>query len=113
MSTEDNKLNLKNLQNENKNLRFAVEELSILNEIAVAISSSLSLDRILNLMIEKCRKHLQVEQAAVMLLDKGKEGVPFQTMVRQADTVTSMLPYRLDTQLSGWMLKKKKTAYHQ
>ena len=44
------------LQQENQRLRRALEELSILNEIAVAINSALSLDRILESIVQKCTK---------------------------------------------------------
>ena len=58
------------LSEENKRLRRAVEELSILNEIAIAMSSTLSLERILETVVNKCTKHLGVEQVAVMFLDE-------------------------------------------
>jgi sigma-B regulation protein RsbU (phosphoserine phosphatase) len=90
---------------ENIRLRRAVEELSLLNEIATAINSSMSLDRILNLMLQKCLKALQLEQGAVLLLDKPEAENPFKTKVRRGDTDSEMLPYRLDTQLTGWMIK--------
>jgi serine phosphatase RsbU (regulator of sigma subunit) len=95
------------LKEENQRLRRALEELSILNEIAVAINSALSLDLILESIVQKCTKHLNVEQVAVLLLDEKVEEKPFQTMVRGWDTVSDALPYRLDTQLTGWMLKNK------
>jgi len=95
------------LQQENQRLRRALEELSILNEIAVAINSALSLDRILESIVQKCTKHLHVEQVAVLLLDEKVEEKPFQTMIRGWDTNADALPYRLDTQLTGWMLKNK------
>lgn len=95
------------LQQENQRLRRALEELSILNEIAVAINSALSLDLILESIVQKCTKHLHVEQVAVLLLDEKVEEKPFQTMIRGWDTTADSLPYRLDTQLTGWMLKNK------
>lgn len=95
------------LQKENQRLLRAVEELSILNEIATAINSSLSLDTILDSIVKKCTKHLKVEQVAVMLLDEKKEEKPFQTMIRGWDKSTGKIPLRLDTQLTGWMLKNR------
>jgi sigma-B regulation protein RsbU (phosphoserine phosphatase) len=44
---------------------------------------------------------------AVLLLDEKVEEKPFQTMIRGWDTNADALPYRLDTQLTGWMLKNK------
>ena len=101
------KKEISRLQKENKHLRRALEELSILNEISVAINSALSLDRILESIVKKCTKHLGVEQAAVLILDEKIEEKPFQTMVRGWDMGANALPYRLDTQLTGWMLKNK------
>lgn len=98
---------IRELQEEIRLLKRAVEELSMLNEIAVAISSTLALDRILDLIIQKCLKHLNVEQGAIMLLDEKKEEKPFQTVARRGDTMSIHLPYRLDAQLSGWMLKNQ------
>lgn len=92
---------------ENNRLRAAVEELSILNEIATAISSTQSLEKIVDLIVHKCVKYLRVEQGAVMLLNEKDMNKPFHTMIRKQDSVISSLPYRLDAQLTGWMLKNK------
>lgn len=95
------------LTEENKRLRVAVEELSVLNDIATAITSTQSLEQIVDLIVQKCVKHLKVEQGAVMLLDEKDRDNPFRTMVRKQDTVAEVLPYRLDTQITGWMIKNK------
>lgn len=107
MNTEKEDKDKSQLLDEIKHLRRAVEELSLLNEIAIAISSTLSLERILELIIQKCIKHLKVEQGVIMLLDEKKEEKPFQTVVRRGDTLSMELPFRLDSQLSGWMLKNR------
>ena len=99
---------IRQLEAENQRLRRAVDELSVLNEIATAISSTLTLNQIVDLIVQKCVKHLKVEQAAVMLLAENREDQPFQTMIRRADTTANVLPYRLDAQLTGWMLKNQK-----
>lgn len=98
---------LQKLQDENTRLRRAVEELSVLNEIATAINSTLSVKEIVNLIVQKCTKHLMVEQAAVQLLNEQNPENHFQTMVRHAAT-GNILPFRLDTQLTGWMLTHRK-----
>ena len=96
------------LEQENRRLRRALEEVSILNEIAIAISSTLSLDHILDLIVKKSLRHIAAEQGAVLLLDEQKEERPFQTMIRGWDTSSENLPFRLDTQLTGWMLKHRR-----
>jgi len=97
----------KKLSEENKRLRTAVAELSILNDIATTITSTHSIEHIVDMIVKKCVRHLQVEQGAVMLLDEKNQSNPLKTMIRQQDTLYDMLPYRLDTQLTGWMLKHK------
>lgn len=100
--------NISSLQSENENLRKAVQELSILNDIASAINSTNSVDSIINLIVNKCIKHLQVEQCVVMLLDNKDKITEFHTMIRLADQSKINLPFKLDTQLSGWMIQNKK-----
>ena len=96
---------LKQLELENTRLRGAVEELSILNQVAVAVASTSTLDEIIDLVVKECVKHLHVEQGAVMLLDSAKDAAPLKTMVRLADTNYAGVDYRLNDQLTGWMMK--------
>jgi len=58
-------------------------------------------------LLENSVKHLKVEQGVVMLLDEKDQDKPFHTMIRKQDSTTNLLPYRLDTQLTGWMLVNK------
>lgn len=101
-----NKDNTK-LEKENLRLKTAVEELSILNDIATAITSTQSLEKVIELMVQRCIKHLKVSQGAVMLLEEKDSEKPFQTMIREQDSSSQILPYRFDNQLTGWMLKNK------
>ena len=102
---ETNQLN--KLIEENRRLRIAIDELSALNDIATAITSNQSLEIVIDLIVRKCIKHLKVQQAVVMLLDENDVANPFHTMIRKQETVNNVLPFRLDTQLTGWMLKNK------
>jgi len=95
------------LLEENRRLKAAVEELSALNEIATAITSTQTLEQIVDLIVRKCVKHIKVEQGAVMLLDEKDLSKPFHTMIRKQDSLSNILPYRMDAQLTGWMLKNK------
>jgi len=106
MNTEETIISNR-LEEENRRLKAAVEELSILNDIATAITSTQSLEQIIELIVKKCVKYLKVEQGAVMLLDEKDQQNPFHTMIRKQDSISNLLPYRLDAQLTGWMLKNK------
>ena len=96
------------LEEENKRLRIAVEELKTLNDIAIAVGSTLELNRVMELIVKKCIRHFGAEQGAVMLVDPEDKTRPLHTMIRRADASRTVLPYRLDTQLIGWMLKHKR-----
>jgi sigma-B regulation protein RsbU (phosphoserine phosphatase) len=98
----------KRLEDENRLLKQAVEELTILNDISRAISSAWSLDDIMELIVRKCIKHFEAEQGSVILLDAAQEEKDFRTMIRRADRSEKVLPYRLGMQLRGWMLKYQK-----
>lgn len=96
------------IEEENQRLRASIAEITILHDIASAISSAWSLERIMELIVRKSIKHCQAEQGAVTLFDPEDRAKPFHTMIRRADTSRDVLPYSLDTQLMGWMLKYRK-----
>jgi sigma-B regulation protein RsbU (phosphoserine phosphatase) len=107
MDTEVILKNEEKIIEENRRLRVAVEELSALNEIATAVTSTQPLEQIVELIVKKCVKHLKVEQGTITLLDEKDQVNPFHTMIRRQDSVSNGMPYRLNTQLTGWMLKNK------
>ena len=86
MSSSDIPQELEQLKTENQRLRIAVEELSVLNEIATAISSTLELNRVIELIVQKCVKHLKVDQGAIWLLEEQNEETPLKTMVRKVNS---------------------------
>ena len=94
-------------EEENKKLRRAVEELSILNEISVAIGSTLRVEEITKLIISKCIQRIGVEQGAITLL-KDDASEPLKTFIRVIDKGAERTPYRLGMTLTGWMLKNQK-----
>lgn len=93
-------------QEEIKNLRLAVEELSLLNEIAVAIGSLDDVSAITDLIVSKCIKKLKAEQGCVLLLSKD-ETSPFKTYVRKIERPTTQFPIHISTTLMGWMIKNQ------
>jgi len=97
----------KALEEENKRLRNAIAELSIINDIATTINSTQPVEQIVDIIVKKCVKHLNVEQGALMLLDESDKNKPLHTMIREQQSSLDLLPYRFDTQLTGWMLKNQ------
>ncbi len=109
MSDAKREAHIRRLEEENRELKVAVEELTILNDISMAISAAWSLEDIMELIVRKCIKHFKAEQGSVMLHDPDQEQDDFHTMIRRADNSDDVLPYRLGMQLRGWMLKYQKS----
>lgn len=103
----DVEFRLKRLEAENLRLRRAVEELSVLNEVALAVSSTSALNEVVDLIVQKCVKHLRVEQGAVLMVGEQQANAPLQTMVRKVQADYAGIPYRLGDQITGWMLKNQ------
>lgn len=96
------------LNKENLRLKSAVEELSILNDIATAIASTQSLDQITNLIVKKCVKRLKAEQGSIQLVYEKDFVNPFHTMIRVRDNIDDKNSLRFDKQLSDAILANKK-----
>lgn len=88
-------------------LKLAVKELSILNDIATAVSTTHDLNQVIELIVHECVNHLNVEQGAIMLIDQTETDDQFHTIVREIDTDTDVVPYHFGVQLSGWMIKNQ------
>lgn len=107
LKNEDQNNEGKALLEENKRLRNAVAELAVLNDVATTINSTQPVEKIIDHIVKKCVKHLNVEQGVVMLLDEADEVNPLHTMIREQQSSSKILPYRFDAQLTGWMLKNQ------
>lgn len=99
---------LHRLQEENKKLQLAVNELSILNDIASSISTTQPVVDIIDKVVLKCIKHLNAEEGTISLLDEEDEEQKFMTMIRKQDLTIERVPIQVDQQLTGWMLRKMK-----
>ena len=108
MESEPSQKTLAELEEENRRLRRAVEELSILNAIGTAVSSTMSVNAIVELIVQESVRQLKVEQGSVMLLQDETDNDPFRTMARKAHSGSDVVPFRFGQQLTGWMLKHQK-----
>ncbi|MBI3871897.1 MAG: SpoIIE family protein phosphatase, partial [candidate division Zixibacteria bacterium] len=98
---------LSRLREENQRLHRAVEELSVLNEIALAINSTMSPEQVNQLIVGKCVKRLGVQQGTIHLFGTT-ESDPTKTLVRVMQPGQDGLPMRLGIQLTGWMHKNRR-----
>jgi sigma-B regulation protein RsbU (phosphoserine phosphatase) len=95
------------LEDENRRLRRAVAELTVLNELASAIDSTMTTDEIMNLIVQESIKAIGVQQGAIMMIT-DKAASPMKTLIRGMDSTSEGIPYRLGVSLTGWMLKNQK-----
>lgn len=86
--------------------KSAVDELQILNEIAVAAGNSQSTDQTLNIIVQKILRAVGAEQGSIMLLTYDQND-PFRTFLRKDDFSTLKPQYRINTSISGWIIKNE------
>lgn len=94
------------LKNENVRLRSSVNELKILNEIALTTGRATDIDQILNLIVQKCISVIEAEQGSILLVtDDYKE--PFKTIIRQDDSSSLKHTYHIGSNITGCVLLNK------
>jgi sigma-B regulation protein RsbU (phosphoserine phosphatase) len=67
----------------------------------------MSLRKVLDQVVAKSVKAIDAEQGTIHLLEKNQDD-PFKTLIRKADQTTPKTKFRLDFELSGWMIKYQK-----
>jgi len=100
-------LKLQGLQEENQRLRRAVEELSIINDLARAISASLNSQEIMGVIIRRSLRALNAEQGVITLVDQQAID-PMKTLVRAMVSSAQHEQFHLNQALLGWMHLNKK-----
>ena len=98
---------LQSLQEENRRLRRAVEELSILNDLARAIGASLDPGEIMGTIIRRSLRAVTAEQGVITLVDK-RSADPSKTLVRAMGSSSQHEQFHLNQALLGWMHLNKK-----
>jgi sigma-B regulation protein RsbU (phosphoserine phosphatase) len=91
------------LENEVHRLKSAVEELIVLNDLAVAAGKTLEVQDMLDIIVEKSIKAVKAEQGSILLVTEEKDS-PLKTLIRQADQRSRMMTYRVGSHITGWVL---------
>jgi sigma-B regulation protein RsbU (phosphoserine phosphatase) len=94
-------------QEENRRLRRAVEELSVLNDLARAIGASLNLQDIMQTIIHRSLRAIHAEQGVITIVDQAA-GDSMKTLVRTMVSSSSHPQYHFNQSLLGWMYLNKK-----
>lgn len=104
---EDLKRKVHVLTEKNKRLHKAVDELSTLNELSLAISGSVDSEKIMRTIISRSIRSIGAEQGDITLVNENKED-PGQTLVRSMISSRNHSPLHLNQNLLGWMQINKK-----
>ncbi len=100
-------VNLSQLQDENLRLKRAVEELSMINDLARAISASLDPKEIVRTIIRRSLRAVNAEQGVVTLVEEQSSD-PMRTLVRAMTSSSEHEQFHLHQALLGWMQLNKK-----
>ena len=94
------------IQDEVRRLRRAVEELSILNDIARAISASLNAEEIMQALIRKSIRAVNAEQGVITLVEEEQKSM--KTLIRTMVSTAGAPAFHMHQALIGWMHLNKK-----
>ncbi len=95
------------LTRENERLRRSVEELSLLNDLALAIGASGEPAQIVETIVRRAMKSLHAEQGDIVLIS-DLEARTTRTLIRTEDSRLRRDSIRLNDSLLGWMMIYKK-----
>lgn len=95
------------LTRENERLRRSVEELSLLNDLALAIGASGDPAHIVETIVRRAMKSLHAEQGDIVLIS-DLEARTTRTLIRTEDSRLRRDSIRLNDSLLGWMMIHKK-----
>lgn len=104
---EDLKREVRKLTEKNKRLRSALDELSTLNDLSLAISGSVDSEEIMRTIIHRSIRSIGAEQGDITLVDENKDA-PGKTLVRSMVSSKNHTPLHLNQNLLGWMQINKK-----
>lgn len=90
------------LREENEQLKRALEELSILNELARAISASMDSEDIIQKIVRRSVRAVDAEQSVITLVDRRSDD-SMKTLVRAMRTSSAHERFHLNQNLLGWM----------
>jgi phosphoserine phosphatase RsbU/P len=105
MPTQDQSLRL--LEDENRRLKRAVEELSILNDLARAIGASLNTQEIIQTIVRRSLRAISVEQGVITLVEE-QSNQSMKTLVRTMASSKEQEHFHFNQALLGWMHLNKK-----
>lgn len=95
------------LREENQRLKRAIEELSVLNELATAIGASGNFEDVIRKIISRSIKAVGAEQGVITLVEENAD-LPMKTLVRTTISSSEHPGFHFNEALLGWMILNKR-----
>jgi sigma-B regulation protein RsbU (phosphoserine phosphatase) len=90
------------VREENERLKRAVEELSVLNELARAIGASSNSEEIMQTIVQRSLRAVNAEQGVITLVEQ-KSADPMKTLIRAMVSSSEHEQFHLTQAIVGWM----------
>jgi len=94
------------LEKKLEQLNHAIEELTVLNDLAISASKTLEVEQMLDTIVAKSIQAVKAEQGKILLVTEQK-GSPLQTLIRHDNLSGRMATYSVGTHITGWVLKNQ------
>jgi sigma-B regulation protein RsbU (phosphoserine phosphatase) len=94
------------LETEIHRLKSAVAELTVLNDLAIAASTTMEVEQMLDTIVQKSIKAIKAEQGSILLVTEHEDS-PLKTLIRQVDGSRLQKGYHVGTHITGWVLKNR------
>ena len=107
MAIQNPRQTVPSLEDENQRLKRAVEELSILNDLARAIGASVNSEEIMRTIIHRSLRAIGAEQGVITLVDRDADD-SMKTLLRTSVSSGEREQYHFNQNLLGWMHINKK-----
>jgi len=98
---------IQQLREENHRLRQAIDELSILNDLARSIAVQKDSEEIMHTIVRRSIRAVAAEQGVITLV-KENEGDSMKTLIRSMVSTLGQEKYHFNQELLGWMYLNKK-----
>jgi sigma-B regulation protein RsbU (phosphoserine phosphatase) len=95
------------LSEENQRLRKAVEELSILNDLARVISSTMTPDAVIEAVVKRAVRATGGQQGMITMVDE-EAPTEMKTLIRMQNSTSNQQTFHLNQNILGWMMINKK-----
>src|SRR6185503_20181177 len=95
------------LSEENQRLRKAVEELSILNDLARVISSTMTQDAVIEAVVKRGVRASGGQQGMITMVDE-QSPTEMKTLIRAQNSTSNLQTFHLNQNILGWMMINKK-----